>query len=88
MLYRKMRNKFMKHQSKVLPTRTGGDGNYMCYDERNEGTVSREAWSDGSTYKERTTGVKGKTTDGQEEDMGGNEKWELDGQKSVLPITY
>jgi hypothetical protein len=39
-----------------------------------------EAWSDGSTYKERTTGAKGKTTDGQEEgDMSGNEKGEPDG---------
>jgi hypothetical protein len=54
----------------------------------NEGTVFREAWPDGSTYNERTNGAKGKTTDGQGEDMSGNEKGELDGQETVLPTTY
>jgi hypothetical protein len=53
----------------------------------NEGTVLREAWSDGSTYKDRTNGAKGKTTDGQEA-MSGNGKGEPDGQNTVLPITY
>jgi hypothetical protein len=37
MLYRKMTNKSMKHESKVLPTGTGGDRNYMCYDEQKRG---------------------------------------------------
>jgi hypothetical protein len=41
---------------------------------KNEGTVSREAWPYGITYKERTNGAKEKTTKGQEADMGGNEK--------------
>jgi hypothetical protein len=55
----------------------------MCYDERNEGTGPREAWSDGSTYRERTSGAKGKTINGQEGDMSGKEKrgtkWKGDG---------
>jgi hypothetical protein len=53
----------------------------MCYDDESEGTVSREAWPDGNTYKERTNGARGKTTDGQEEGgMRGKEKGEPDGQ--------
>jgi hypothetical protein len=60
-----------------------GDGNYICYHERKRGH-----WSDGSTYRKRTSEAKGKTMNGQEGGMSGNEKGEQDGQGTVLPITY
>jgi hypothetical protein len=54
----------MKCESEVLQEETGTTCAAM---NENEGTVFREAWSDGSTYKERTNGAKGKTKNGQEE---------------------
>jgi hypothetical protein len=86
MLYRKPCTKSVKHESEVLPTGTGGDGNYMCYDERvrrhsTQGSVVRQKYILGK--------AKGKTMKGQEEgDMSGNGNRELNEHATVLSITY
>jgi GTP-dependent phosphoenolpyruvate carboxykinase len=62
---------------------------YMCDDEQNESTGRSEAWSVGSTYKEKAIGTKGKIiTVRRRETRTVTNTGQLNEHATVLSITY